>query len=183
MLSKLLFIILLSLAELKAPLKSSSQVIILIRHGEKISDDYTDLSPEGQARADCLPELFTKNNIGYVPTKIYANKRSDTSTRPYDTVTPLAKALGLEIEEFDKSSNKKIKEFVEGTLANDKHDVILICSSHKKIPLLSKLIGKEVDVSHKEGFDKYFIYKNGKIIKQGKQSDYIGKCIKKKLQP
>ena len=118
MLPKLLFIILLSLAELKSPLtSSSSQVIILIRHGEKISDDYTDLSPEGQARADCLPELFTKNNIGYVPTKIYANKRSDTSTRPYDTVTPLSKALGLEIEEFDKSSKKKNKRIRWGNFS------------------------------------------------------------------
>ena len=75
----------------------SSQTIILIRHGEKISDDHTDLSPEGQARAKCLPELFTRDKLGYVPAKIYANKRSFTSTRPYDTVFPLAKYLGLEI--------------------------------------------------------------------------------------
>ena len=194
MLSKLLFIILLSLAELKAPLKSSSQVIILIRHGEKISDDYTDLSPEGQARAKCLPELFTRDKLGYVPAKIYANKRSFTSTRPYDTVFPLAKYLGLEIEEFKKSSSKKLKDifknysdkktkdFVENILLKDKHDIILVCSSHLNIPIISELLGKKVDVSGKIGFDKYFIFQNRKLVKEGKQSDYIANCIKQKLK-
>ena len=182
MFPKIFFFILLSLTKINIILTKSSSIIILIRHGEKISDDYTDLSPEGQARADCLPELFTKENIGYIPSKIYANKRTDTSTRPYDTVIPLAKKLGLEIEEFNKSSNKKIKEFVKNTLLKDEHDVILVCSSHQNIPLISELIGKEVDVSGNKGFDKYFIFKNGKIIEKGKQSDYIGKCIEKKVK-
>ena len=191
---KLLFIILLSFINFKFTLMKSSQTIILIRHGEKISDDYTDLSKEGKARAECLPELFTKNKLGYIPTKIYANKRSGSSTRPYDTVIPLAKHLGLEIEEFKKTSNKKstdlfkkssdkkIKDFVKNTLLKDGHDIILVCSSHLKIPLISELLGKEVHASGVLGFDKYFIFQNGKLIKKGKQSDYIADCIKKKLK-
>ena len=194
MLPKLLFIIVLSFIQFKFNLMKSSQTIILIRHGEKISDDHTDLSPEGQARAKCLPELFTRDKLGYVPTKIYANKRSFTSTRPYDTVFPLAKYLGLEIEEFKKSSSKKLKDifknysdkktkdFVENILLKDKHDIILVCSSHLNIPIISELLGKKVDVSGKLGFDKYFIFQNGKLVKEGKQSDYISNCIKQKLK-
>ena len=194
MLPKLLFIIVLSFIKFKSTLMKSSKTIILIRHGEKISDDYTDLSPEGQARAKCLPELFTRNKLGYVPAKIYANKRSYTSTRPYDTVFPLAKSLGLKIEEFQKSSSqklkdifknysdKKTKDFVENILLKDKHDIILVCSSHINIPIISELLGKKVDVSGKIGFDKYFIFQNGKLIKEGKQSDYIAKCIQQKLK-
>ena len=196
MLQKLLFIILLSFIQSKSTLKKSSQIIILIRHGEKISDDYTDLSPEGQARAECLPELFTQDKLGYTPDKIYANERTATSTRPYDTVTPLAKYLGLEIEEFKKSSSKKllledaklsktskkiIKDFVINTLLKDEHEIILVCSSHQIIPVISDLLGKKVDASGNKGFDKFFIFQNGKLIGQGKQSDYIGKCIKEKL--
>ena len=89
MFPKILLIILLSF-QFKSTLMKSSRTIILIRHGEKISDDYTNLSPEGQARAKCLPELFTQEKLGYVPDKIYTNKRSFTSTRPYDTVFPLS---------------------------------------------------------------------------------------------
>ena len=194
MFPKLLFIILLSFIQFEFTLMKSSQIIILIRHGEKISDDYTDLSPEGQARAKCLPELFTRDKLGYVPDKIYANKKSFTSTRSYDTVIPLAKYLGLEIEEFKKSSSKKLKDifknysdrktrdFVENILLKDEHDIILVCSSHLNIPIISELLGKKVDVSGKIGFDKYFIFQNGKLIKEGKQSDFIEKCIHQKLK-
>ena len=194
MFPKLLFFILLSFIQFESTLMKSSQIIILIRHGEKISDDYTDLSPEGQARAKCLPELFTRDKLGYVPDKIYANKKSYTSTRSYDTVIPLAKYLGLEIEEFKKSSSKKLKDifknysdrktrdFVENILLKDEHDIILVCSSHLNIPIISELLGKKVDVSGKIGFDKYFIFQNGKLIKEGKQSDYIEKCIHQKLK-
>ena len=194
MFPKLLFFILLSFIQFESTLMKSSQIIILIRHGEKISDDYTDLSPEGQARAKCLPELFSRDKLGYVPDKIYANKKSFTSTRSYDTVIPLAKYLGLEIEEFKKSSSKKLKDifknysdrktrdFVEYILLKDEHDIILVCSSHLNIPIISELLGKKVDVSGKIGFDKYFIFQNGKLIKEGKQSDYIAKCIQQKLK-
>ena len=162
MLPHLPFIILLSFVQFKSSLMKSSQTIILIRHGEKISDDYMDLSPEGRARANCLPELFTKDRLGYVPTKIYANKRSHSSTRPYDTVVPLSKALGLQIEEFQKSSSKKLKDifkkysdkktidFVKNTLLKDEHNIILVCSSHLNIPIISELLGRKVDVSGNE---------------------------------
>ena len=194
MFPKLLFIILLSFIQFEFTLMKSSQIIILIRHGEKISDNYTYLSPEGQVKAKCLPQLFIKDKLGYVPDKIYANKKSYTSTRSYDTVIPLAKYLGLEIEEFKKSSSKKLKDifknysdrktrdFVENILLKDEHDIILVCSSHLNIPIISELLGKKVDVSGKIGFDKYFIFQNGKLIKEGKQSDYIEKCIHQKLK-
>mgnify|MGYP002626715579 CR=1 FL=1 len=194
MLPHLPFIILLSFVQFKSTLMKSSQTIILIRHGEKISDDYMDLSPEGRARANCLPELFTKDRLGYVPTKIYANKRSHSSTRPYDTVVPLSKALGLQIEEFQKSSSKKLKDifkkysdkktidFVKNTLLKDEHNIILVCSSHLNIPIISELLGRKVDVSGKSGFDKYFIFQNGRLIKEGRQSDYISRCLKSKIK-
>jgi len=41
-----------------------------------------------------------------------------------------------------------------------------VCSSHLNIPIISELLGKEIDVSGKIGFDKYFIFQNGKLIKE-----------------
>ena len=156
--------------------KDEDKIIIIIRHAEKISDDYVDLSPKGKIRAECLPKLFSESGLKYIPSKLYANKRIETTTRPYDTLVPLAKILNLEIEEFDKL---KAEEFAKNKLINSKHNVILVCSSRGKIPIITKVLGHEIIVESNE-FDKYYIWKNGKYFKEGKQSDYIGKLIQEK---
>jgi len=87
----------------------------------------------------------------------------------------------LENAKLTKTSEKIIKDFVKIILLKDEHDVILVFSSHQVIPIISDLLGKKVDASGNKGFDKYFIFQNGKLIGQGKQSNYISKCIKEKL--
>ena len=156
---------------------NKDKILIIIRHGEKISDDYTDLSPRGKARAECLSVLFSDSGLKYIPSKLYSNKRNENTTRPYDTIVPLSKALKLEIEEFEKS---QAEYFANTTLINDDHDVILVSSTHGIIPIISKTLGHEVKVSEEE-FDKYFIWKNGKFSYEGNQSDFIGKCIEEHL--
>ena len=152
------------------------KIIIIIRHGEKISDFYTDLNDRGKARAECLPILFSDKGLKYIPTKIYANQRSEESTRAYDTIAPLAKILNLEIEEFKKI---EAEDFAKNKLIYDKSDIILISSSRKAIPKISKVLGHEVFVDFDE-FDKYFIWKNGEFFCEGNQSDFIGKYIEEK---
>ena len=152
---------------------SKDKIIIIIRHGEKISDYYTDLNDRGKARAECLPFLFSESCLNYIPTKLYANKKSVESTRAYDTITPLAKKLNLEIEEFEKPH---AEEFAKNILVNDKHDVILVSSSRIAIPKITKILGHQIIVQFNE-FDKYYIWKNGKFFCEGNQSDYIGKKI------
>ena len=136
------------------------KIIIIIRHGEKISDFYTDLNDRGKARAECLPILFSESGLNYIPTKLYANKRTEVSTRAYDTIAPLAKTLNLEIEEFEKQD---AEEFAKNILVNDKHDVILVSSSRKAIPKITKILGHQIIVQFDE-FDKYYIWKNGKFF-------------------
>ena len=152
------------------------KILIIIRHAEKISDDYTDFSKKGKARAECLPDLFSNSGISYIPSKLYANKRNENTTRPYDTIAPLAKKLNLEIEEFEKEADEQIIDFVEKKLVIDEHDIILVSSSHSIIPKITKLLGHEIIVNEDE-YDKYFIWKNGVYEREGNQSDYIGKCI------
>ena len=156
-------------------MESKDKIIILIRHAEKISDDYTDLSIKGIARAECLPKLFSSNGLKYIPTKLYANLRSKTSTRAYDTLIPLSKKLKLEIEEFQRDNPEQIKDFVFNKLLKDEHNVILISSSHKVIPVLSEFLGHKVKASKNN--DKFFIWKNGEFFMKGKQSKYIGQDI------
>ena len=138
--------------------ENKDQIIIIIRHGEKISDDEIDLSPRGKVRAECLPILFSEKGLKYVPTKLYANKRDEETTRSYDTIVPLSKALNLEIEEFDK---RKPDEFAKNKLLKDNHDVILISTSTKRIPIITEILGHKIFVN---GYDKYYIWKNGKFL-------------------
>ena len=156
---------------------NKDRILIIIRHAEKISDDYTNLSPKGQARAECLSVLFSDSGLKYIPSKLYSNKRNENTTRPYDTIFPLSKTLNLKIEEFEKS---QAEFFANTTLRNDNHDVILVSSTHGIIPIITKTLGHEVSVNEDE-FDKYFIWKNDEFSHEGKQSDFIGKCIKEHL--
>lgn len=164
---------------------NKDKIIILLRHGEKISDDYPDLSQKGMARAECLPLLFEA--LQYIPDKIYANKRGryrggNYSTRAYDTMIPLAKKLGLEIEEFERETKKNIEDFVNQKLFKSEFNIILISSSHKTIPVISSFLGHKVDVGGKEGYDKLFIWKNGEFYKEINQSEFIGNDIKERLK-
>ena len=168
-------------------MEKKDKIIILFRHGEKISDDYPDLSPKGIARAECLPLLFDALGKQYTPQKIYANIRGKTkisnySTRAYDTVVPLAKKLGLEIEEFERDTHEKLEDFVNNKLLKSENDVILVSSSHKVIPVISSLLGHKVKVGGEAGYDKLFIWKNGEFYKEYKQSEFIGKNIEEWLK-
>jgi hypothetical protein len=74
--------------------------VLIIRHAEKAGG--TGLSPGGKARAAALPKLFMKSddrpNPFPAPDFIIAAATSDESSRPVDTVTPLAGKLGLPIK-------------------------------------------------------------------------------------
>ncbi|KAG4093985.1 hypothetical protein H8356DRAFT_1080974 [Neocallimastix lanati (nom. inval.)] len=75
--------------------------VMLIRHAEKPPSG-NDLSAMGWRRAECIRELFTKNET-ITPITIYAQKASKKdetipdSRRQIETVAPLARALGITI--------------------------------------------------------------------------------------
>ena len=77
--------------------------VLIIRHAEKPSEDdlSVDLSPAGKKRAEALPGLFIKSNSRPAPFPrpdfIFATKNSMQSHRPLETVTPLAKKLGITV--------------------------------------------------------------------------------------
>jgi hypothetical protein len=72
---------------------------ILIRHGEKTSDDSVGLSSQGMQRAQCLRNVFGKSSsysIGLIMAQQYDSDGS--RIRPYQTVKPLADDLGLTVD-------------------------------------------------------------------------------------
>ncbi|ORX76861.1 hypothetical protein BCR32DRAFT_329169 [Anaeromyces robustus] len=128
--------------------------LIIIRHGEKVSEDYKTLSNEGTARANCLYQIFNDQTIYGEPGSIYANHKGTRSHRPYDTVKPLADLYNLEVQQFHKY-DPEVRDFVKDTLNQDKSEIILISSAKEWIPLLLDAIGGyKLDTTDKEHFNE-----------------------------
>ncbi|CAI7646413.1 unnamed protein product [Penicillium palitans] len=116
--------------------------VYLIRHGEKPSDGGNGLNAQGLERAQCLREVFGKNSE-YNITHIMAQtpKSNGKRARPYDTVEPLAKDLGLTVDtSCDRDDPDCVKDVVAGYdgkgLAN-----ILICWEHDALTDIAETLG------------------------------------------
>lgn len=118
------------------------QSILVIRHAEKPTDA-TDihLNPEGQKRAEAIPQLFektaTRPDPFPTPDFIFATKASKHSNRPVETVTPLAKALKLKVNA--EYANDDCPKLAEEIYTNPKYEgkTVLICWHHGNIPELA----------------------------------------------
>ena len=111
--------------------------IIIIRHGEKPAQG-NELNEAGFRRAKALVKFFeTEPAVTQhgTPAAVYAMapKNSDGSVRAIQTVTPLADALELTINEFYTRDqvNELVKDIMEN--ADYKGRMVLICWEHKVI--------------------------------------------------
>lgn len=120
--------------------------VLIVRHAEKTSDDESQLSPRGRARAKALAEIFTdpanKNRLG-TPDFIFAAapKHEDSSVRPYQTIAPLARRLGIEVnQEYTKDYTR---ELARDLLNDAEYDgkIVVISWVHKEIPALAEELG------------------------------------------
>jgi hypothetical protein len=121
--------------------------VIIIRHGEKPATG-DQLSKRGFKRAQALVGFFEHNaavtRFG-TPVAIYAMEQNpnndDGSVRAAETVTPLAQALGLQLNEnFPKDDYQPM---VQDILTNPSYvgRMVLICWEHTVIPLIAQAFG------------------------------------------
>jgi broad specificity phosphatase PhoE len=121
----------------------ANSVVLVIRHAEKPSDG-PDLSPAGQARALAYVGYFEKLNVGDRPARpdaVFATARGKASNRPYETVQPLARALGLPIH--DGFKNDRFADLAHALEAESPGHTILICWHHGEIPALLRALGAD----------------------------------------
>jgi phosphohistidine phosphatase SixA len=140
-------------------------IVMIIRHAEKPDEEKDpNLSPKGYERANALAKVIPENFPR--PDFLIATKRGKASARPYETITPLSKALHEPIE-----ANFKDEEYTQvahEVLTNPKFDgkVVLIAWHHGKIPELTKALGvtDAPDKWNSEVFDRVWeiTYDNGK---------------------
>ncbi len=121
--------------------------ILLIRHAEKPESGPL-LAVAGQARAQAYTVYFQnylRNARPLTLHYLFAAADSDESHRPRLTITPLANALGLPINDTykDKDYQKLAREILREPQYN--HTNILICWHHGEILDLATALGVDAD--------------------------------------
>jgi hypothetical protein len=119
--------------------------ILIIRHAEKLTDGRLDLSPTGFKRASLLPNLFVPAGVRPdlpTPQFIFATHQSPHSNRPVETVTPLATALNLPI---DNTILNEDYATLGATLLGGKYagKVVLVSWHHGTLPQLATALGAQ----------------------------------------
>lgn len=181
--------------------KKISTPIYFIRHGEKPKNGGKDLSVLGEKRAQCLRDVFGDTSrrrdrkhrskvhhdiedIGYILVQDY--DRSDGSRRrPYDTVKPIAKDLGLRVDHhcdrddtacvlrtlaaFDERETEQLSaETARVSQASGKkrkgrgRKAILVCWEHKRLSNISKALGDKFKYPSRR-YDLVFEMVRGKV--------------------
>jgi hypothetical protein len=131
-------------AQLAVPAKPQPPAtILLIRHAEKLTNGAIDLSPTGFQRAKLLPKVFSPAGARPdlpMPQVLFATHISEHSNRPVQTVTPLAKALHLPINDSFKNEDYPA---LAAALLSGKYagKVVLVVWHHGKIPQLATALG------------------------------------------
>jgi hypothetical protein len=136
---------------------------------KKDNDGGRHLSVRGSARAAALPSLFVPAlpqlacsmhhqpaeftaHYHQVPVKgaaqrfsapnyIFATQRSKDSKRPIETVTPLATALNLPLNDGFADNEASILKMTNAILSEFPGKVILVCWHHGMIPDIAKALG------------------------------------------
>jgi len=109
---------------------NETKIIYLIRHAEKEKGhtNNPNLTEKGRLRATNLAKMLKSKNIEIIYSTQYA--------RTMQTASPLAKELGLTIQNYDP---RKLKEFSESLLAKQVN--MLIVGHSNTTPFLVKLLG------------------------------------------
>ena len=155
-------------------LKYESKPLVLLRHAKALSrdewqgdDDDRPLDSLGQMQAKRLLSIYQAFNLEHIHT-------SD-AIRCYDTVEPMAKALGLRLEVSNKLSEsafKKDKEdafdYARDLIKSDKR--ALLCSHNPILPKVLNKLTKKSDVESDEEklypADAWVIHRIGKEVIQ-----------------
>jgi len=122
---------------------------ILIRHAEKADDGTNNpgLTSVGSERAERLKDLLSDTNVA----AIY----STPFKRTINTVTPLAAAKGLEIQEY----NPRGKEFIVNMLKDNAGKTIVVSGHSNTTPVVANILlgNKQFENLTEHEYGKIFI--------------------------
>lgn len=146
---------------------ASPAYIIILRHGEKISDKSRHLSPQGYQRADALAKEFQSprfQKLYGTPAALYAaSSKGGRSKRSIETLEPAEKALVLSID--DTYSKGEERQLIEDIRKDSKLDgkTVVISWAHAGIPRLLRefdIVGNRPDEWDDDVFDHFWVLRN-----------------------
>ena len=138
--------ILLAWLTLASTAAALDNVVVLVRHAEKVDDSRdAELSETGRARAEVLAALLKDMKIDTIYSSDYIRTR--------DTARPLAEALGLELELYNPGDLEAL-----ATKLRAAEGRILVVGHSNTTPRLVGLIGGEpgTDIADDE-YDRLYI--------------------------
>ena len=124
-----------------SPTPLANAVVLIIRHGEKPAVG-TGLAPAGEQRANAYVHYFETYKIDGKPLHLdhlIATKDTKKSFRERLTIEPLAKALGLPID--NQFKEKDVESVADEITTQPGGKRILICWHHGEISRLLQVLG------------------------------------------
>jgi hypothetical protein len=137
--------------------------IVILRHGEKISDQNRHLAPRGRERAKALAEFFVSApflSVYGTPVALFAGSPADgASLRSVETMKPTAATLGLQLNSsFDKDDGAYLMESILQDPELDGKTVIVCWNRGGMTDLMSVLDGGPFPKKWEhEVFDRFWI--------------------------
>ncbi len=142
MLRSLLIALLLTLG-----LTAQDTVVVLLRHAEKThKGDAAQLSEAGQRRAAGLPAQLSP----YRPAALFASNLKRTQ----QTLAPLAKALALPLQVYDRGAERALGKRI---LALHAGQTVLVCGHSDTLMVLLEALGYRLPFAEISGFDRYWV--------------------------
>jgi len=128
--------------------------IFVVRHAEKVESTQKDppLTEAGEARARALLHALKDTGV----TAVYASQFK----RTLQTVTPLASALGLDVQQVDARDTAAL---VNRVLHDDRGGTIVICGHSNTVPdIITALGGEAVKPLTERDYDNLYM-----VVREG----------------
>ena len=130
-----------------AVLLAQDTVVVLVRHGEKVSEvGDAELSETGLLRAERLVALLAPMK----PAALFASDRKRTQ----QTVAPLARALGLEVQVRKAGEEAALAAHL---LEAWKGRTVVACGHSNTVGPLATALGLKSAFAEPKGFDLYWV--------------------------
>lgn len=130
-----------------AALGAQDTVVLLVRHGEKVSEAAdAELSGAGRQRAERLVPLFAPLK----PAALFASDR----LRTQQTLAPLAKATGLPVQARKAADAAGLAAHL---LGDWKGRTVVVCGHSNTVGPIAAALGHRGAFPEPEGFDRYWV--------------------------
>ncbi len=143
----------------------AADVVYLLRHAEKMADGTSDpeLTDAGRARACYLVGFFADKGLTHVLSSDYR--------RTQQTAGPVAKSLGLEVEEYDPKHLTVLAMMIKA-----KPGTFLIVGHSNTVPeMVRRLSGEDIGAWDEKEYDRFFElrFAAGKVETVARQSHAV----------